>query len=68
MTTKGFKVKYKSTELISILRNHFGKEMNFARISFNGYRLFCFVFQALVTKSAIFFSNFDVKISYICLD
>jgi hypothetical protein len=36
MKTKSIKVKYKSTQLISILGNHFGKEMNFARISFIG--------------------------------
>jgi hypothetical protein len=36
MKTKSIKVEYKSTQLISILGNQFGKEMNFARISFIG--------------------------------
>jgi hypothetical protein len=36
MKTKSIKVEYKSTQLISILGNHFGKEMNFARLSFIG--------------------------------
>jgi hypothetical protein len=36
MKTETIKVEYKSTQLISILSNHFGKEMNFARVSFIG--------------------------------
>ena len=36
MKTKHIKVEYKSTQLISILGHHFGKKMNFARISFIG--------------------------------
>jgi len=36
MKMKSIKVEYKSTQIISILGKHFGKEMNFARISFIG--------------------------------
>ena len=34
MKTKHIKVEYKNTQLISNLGHHFGKKMNFARISF----------------------------------